>query len=158
MHKWPISCTSPSGQRREREGFSMIERPNSTGIEKVKQKYPDDIKISSSERQDKASVTANVRQDLGVTEVLYDRAVTDTDRPPQWEISDWPLKKERKRPDGNVSGIGYATRHDPQKRYGGRGWRCSADCASHRYRTSTSGAKRRRVSAMVIRHPNPIQC
>lgn len=99
---------------------------NAEGIEKVKQKYLEDLKTSSPERRDKASVTVNVRHDLGMTEVLYDRGGTYKDGQPQWAASYWPLNKELKGPDGGVSGIGCTTRHDPQKRYGGIGWRCTS--------------------------------
>jgi hypothetical protein len=98
---------------------------NAEGIEKVHQKYLDNIKILAPERRDKASVTTNVRQDLGMTEVLFDRAGVYTDGQPQWEASYWPLSKELKGPSGNISGVGCDNvRHDILKRYGNRGWRC----------------------------------
>lgn len=99
---------------------------NAEGIEKSRLRYIDNIKILAPERRDKATVTTNIRQDLGMTEVLFDRAGIYTDGQPQWEATYWPLNKELKGPAGSVSGIGCTTRNDPQKRYGGTGWRCGA--------------------------------
>lgn len=94
---------------------------NAEGIEKAKQNYEKQLK---DEPRYPGTVTVSVREDLGMTEVLLDRDQEANGRR-YWEASYWPLTKELKGPSGNVSGIGCDNvRHDVQKRYGNRGWRC----------------------------------
>jgi hypothetical protein len=99
-------------------------RSNEEGIAKVKARYEQDMRRIEPPRQ--PSVTVNPRDDIGMMEVLFDRGGVYNDGQPMWEASYWPLKGELKSPDGGVSGIGCTTRHDPQKRYGGVGWRCTS--------------------------------
>lgn len=97
-------------------------RSNAEGIEKVRQKYEEHRRSGSYP----GTVTVSVREDLQMTEVLYDRDQEANGRR-LWEASYWPLDRELKGADGSVSSIGCAyVRHDTQKRYGGVGWRCSA--------------------------------
>jgi hypothetical protein len=119
-----IKCSvDPSYMASHGKGY----RSNAEGIEKVRLKYEDNIRILAPERRAKASVTVSVREDLRMTEVLFDRAGTYTTGQPMWEASYWPIDRELKGPDGGVSGIGCVNvRHDIEKRYGGVGWRCSA--------------------------------
>lgn len=97
-------------------------RSNAEGIEKVRQKYEEQLRVST---QYPGTVTVSVREDLQMTEVLLDRKEEANGRR-FWEASYWPLDRELKGPSEGVSGIGCTIRHDVQKRYGGRGWRCTS--------------------------------
>ena len=97
-------------------------RSNQEGIEKVKARYEQQLRDNLKYP---GTVTVSIREDLGMTEVLMDRYEEANNRR-FWEASYWPLKGELQSPDGGVSGIGCRTRNDPQKRYGGTGWRCSS--------------------------------
>ena len=99
-------------------------RSNEEGIAKVKARYEKDMKRIDPARR--PSVTINRRDDIGMTEVLFERGGIYNDGQPMWEASYWPLKGELKSPAGSASGIGCTTRHDPQKRYGRVGWRCQS--------------------------------
>jgi hypothetical protein len=100
-------------------------KSNQDGIQKVKEKYEEDLRIDS---RYPGTVTVSVRDDLGMTEVLLDRK-QEADGRRWWEASYWPLKGDLRSPDGAVSGIRCAIRHDPEKRYGKMGWRCSSSIA-----------------------------
>lgn len=95
-------------------------RSNAEGIEKVKQQYEQQLKNNPKYP---GTVTVSVRKDLGMIEVLLDRAQEAKGRR-FWEASYWPLDKELKGLDGSVSSIGCNTRHDVKKRYANISWRC----------------------------------
>lgn len=102
-------------------------RSNEEGIAAVKAQYESDAARFGSKRQRPPKITVNRREDIGMTEVLYERGGVYNDGMPMWEASYWPLNSELKGPDGAVSGIKCRTRHDPVgHRYGNRGWRCTA--------------------------------
>lgn len=92
------------------------------GIQKRKAEYAQQLKTDLTYP---GTVTVNLREDIGMTEVLLDR-LKEANGQRFWEASYWPLKTELKSPDGGFSGIGCQTRNDPEskKRYGGRGWTC----------------------------------
>lgn len=112
-------------------------RSNQEGIEKVRAEYESDIDRRGRAKWPNAKVSVNQRQDIGMTEVLYERGGTYNDGQPMWEASYWPLQGELKSLSGNVSRIGCRTRHDPQHRYGGRGWRCSSSIGLGPHATAT---------------------
>lgn len=98
-------------------------RSNEQGIEKVRAEYQ---KRAFNVPTHPGEVTLNHRLDLGMLEVLFERKSIATGVS-TWEASYWPLDRELKGPDGAVSSIRCAIRHDPEmKRYGRRGWRCSS--------------------------------
>jgi hypothetical protein len=98
-------------------------RSNAEGMEKVKAKYEREL---SEQPQFPGRVTVNRRDDIGMIEVLLDRDREANGRR-FWQATYWPIDRELKGPDGTVSSIGCATRHDPEeKRYGNQGWRCAA--------------------------------
>lgn len=90
---------------------------NEEGIQKAKLAY--EKKLSNSPDYP-GVVTINIRKDLEMTEVLLVRQKL------QWEATYFPLNRVLKYSDEGVVGIGCEMRNDPdpQKRYGGRGWRC----------------------------------
>lgn len=97
-------------------------RTTSEGIAKTKERYEESLNIAPNRP---GSIFVTVREDLGMTEVLLDRYEEANNRR-FWEATYWPLEGELKSPDGSISGIGCKTRHDPEKRYGNVGWRCSS--------------------------------
>lgn len=92
---------------------------NEDGIQKVKAAYEKKL-IDSPDYP--GTMTLNIRKDLGMKEVLLERQKL------QWEATYWPLNRELKDMQGDVSPIGCQIRNDPgpNKRYGGRGWRCGS--------------------------------
>jgi len=97
---------------------------NEEGIQKVKAKYEKELRDDPTYP---GTVTVGIRQDLGMTEVLLDRDKEANNRR-FWEASYFPLNRELKDIQGDVTPIGCQTRNDPelQKRYGGRGWTCGS--------------------------------
>ena len=98
---------------------------NEDGIAKVKAQYEAEIERGYKNRP-LAKVSVNRRDDLAMTEVLFERGGVYNDGQPMWEASYWPLEGELKGVGGNVSEIRCTTRHDTQKRYGKMGWRCTS--------------------------------
>ena len=95
-------------------------RSNEDGIEGVTEQYQKELAIDP---RYPGSVTRSARTDLGMTEVLLDRRQEARNKG-FWEATYWPLNSEMKAPSGDVSGIACKIRHDPEKLYGGRAWRC----------------------------------
>lgn len=75
-----------------------------------------------------AQVSVSIRDDLQMTEVLWDTdSIEKKGGPYRWEAAYWPLDKEMTAFDNSVSGIGCKIRHDPiEKRYGKIGWVCNS--------------------------------
>jgi len=70
-----------------------------------------------------AHVSVSVRDDLAMTEVLYEKGITDS----SWMAGYLPLDNKMISFDGSVSSIDCDKRHDPvERRYGNRGWRCAS--------------------------------
>ncbi|MDO9015073.1 MAG: hypothetical protein Q7U84_09935, partial [Polynucleobacter sp.] len=90
----------------------------------VKRQYEDEAKRLDPKRH--PTVSINRRDDIGMTELLFNRDGIYNDGQPMWEASYWPLLGELKSPPGSVSAIRCKTRNDPERRYGGTGWRCSS--------------------------------
>ena len=103
-------------------------RSNAEGIEKVKAQYEADAARSDATRPVPSRITVNKRDDIGMTEVLYERGRgTYTDGMPMWEASYWPISGELKGLDGSVSEVRCKARHDAaDHRYGKVGWRCTS--------------------------------
>ncbi len=101
-------------------------RSNEEGIAKVKTRYEEDLRRRGPEKWPLAKISVNQRKDIGMVEVLYERGGIYNDGKPMWEASYWPLEGELAGPSGSVSGIACTTRHDPMKRYGNSGWRCTS--------------------------------
>jgi hypothetical protein len=88
-------------------------------IEKVKTQYEKELRVLPDYPGD---VTVSRREDIGMIEVFMQRRGQQSG-----EASYWPIDAELKSPDGFVSAIGCARRHDPHgARYGGVGWRCGS--------------------------------
>jgi hypothetical protein len=96
---------------------------NEEAIHRVKAAYE---KSLMDNPEFSGTVTVNIREDLGMTEVLLDRNHKATNGR-LWEASYWPVNRELKDATGMVSGITCRTRNDPEpiKRYRGVGHRCS---------------------------------
>ncbi len=96
---------------------------NADGMQKVKAAY----EVRARNKDYPGSVTVSARQDLGMTEMLLDFAA-EAHGQRGWEATYWPLKRELKDMQGDVSSIACQIRNDPeqQKRYGNRGWRCTS--------------------------------
>lgn len=95
-------------------------RSNEDGIKRVAEEYQRQLAMNP---RYPGSVTESVRPDLGMTEVLLDRSLEASNQR-FWEATYWPVHSELAAPPGVVSAIACRTRNDPEKRYGGRGWRC----------------------------------
>ena len=92
---------------------------NEDGIQKAKARY--EKKLADSPDYP-GTVTINIREDLGMTEVLLERQKL------QWEATYFPLSRELKYSDNGVVGIGCQIRNDPgpNNRYGGTGYTCGS--------------------------------
>lgn len=98
-------------------------RSNEQGMKTVRAEY---LKEATLLPKHPGVVTLGKREDLGMWELLLDFQ-TGGEGGRSWEASYWPLDRELKGPDGAVSSIRCARRHDPeQKRYSGIGWICSS--------------------------------
>lgn len=100
---------------------------NEDGIKNAKARYQADMEIPSSIEKSRKRISVVKRDDLQMTEVLYERGGIYNDGQPMWEASYWPLHRELRDNSSAVVGIGCQIRNDPAKikRYGGRGWRCT---------------------------------
>jgi len=81
-----------------------------------------------------ATVTVSVREDLKMIEILLDKGFADDRNPKPWSAIYWPLEAEMRSFNGRLGPIGCDIRHDPvERRYGGRGWRCSSSIRINPY-------------------------
>ena len=99
-------------------------RSNEDGIRSYTKRMQERAYFKNKIRKSTAAhVSVSVRDDLAMTEVLYERGVTDS----SWMAGYWPLDNKMISFDGSVSGIACDKRHDPiERRYGNRGWRCTS--------------------------------
>lgn len=119
------------------EGFQS----NESGISAAVARYEASSKSAAPTNRTRQEITVASRDDLQMTEVLYDRGGIYSDGQPMWEASYWPMRRELRDGSGGVNGISCQSRNDPEKtkRYGGRAWRCTSVMSITPYVAATIG-------------------